>query len=152
MILALANSDLTSPPVREAVFFDLFERGVVMWPAGWSLPVAIVALILLLFQVGWLIAKNRLLPSALLWGFVNWLAIFVTTGVLALILQKILHATGVTPTNWLAHPLPLQIAFWCLAISVVTVLSLAFESRTGYWGLWAGVWIWCCLLYTSRCV
>jgi Peptidase family M28 len=142
MVLALANSDLTSPPVREAVFFDLFERGVVMWPAGWSLPVAIVALILLLFQVGWLIAKNRLLPSALLWGFVNWLAIFVTTGVLALILQTILHATGVTPTNWLAHPLPLQIAFWCLAISVVTVLSLAFESRTGYWGLWAGVWIW----------
>ncbi len=142
MILALANSDLTSPPVREAVFFDLFERGVVMWPAGWSFPVAIVALILLLFQVGWLIAKNRLLPSALLWGFVNWLAIFVATGVLALILQKILRATGVTPTNWLAHPLPLQIAFWCLAISVVTVLSLAFESRTGFWGLWAGVWIW----------
>jgi len=142
MILALANSDITSPPVKEAVFFDLFERSVIMWPASWSFPIAIVALILLLIQVGWLISKNRLLPSALLWGVVNWLAIFVTTGVLALVLQKLLHIAGVTPTNWVAHPLPLQIAFWCLAISVVAFLSLVFEGRSGFWGLWAGVWIW----------
>jgi len=151
MILALANSDLSNPPAKEAVFFDLFERRVVMWPAGWSFPIAIVALILLLFQVGWLIAKNRLLPSALLWGIVNWLAIFVTTGVLALIFQKILHVAGVTPTNWVAHPLPLQITFWCLAISVVTVVSLAFESRSGFWGLWAGVWIWWTLFSVVIC-
>ncbi|HXN99765.1 MAG TPA: M28 family peptidase [Candidatus Acidoferrales bacterium] len=151
MILALANSDLSNPPAKEAVFFDLFERRVVMWPAGWSFPIAIVALILLLFQVGWLIAKNRLLPSALLWGIVNWLAIFVTTGVLALIFQKILHVAGVTPTNWVAHPLPLQITFWCLAISVVTVVSLAFESRSGFWGLWAGVWIWWALFSVVIC-
>lgn len=151
MILALANSDLSNPPAKEAVFFDLFERRVVMWPAGWSFPIAIVALILLLFQVGWLIAKNRLLPSALLWGIVNWLAIFVTTGVLALIFQKILHVAGVTPTNWVAHPLPLQITVWCLAISVVTVVSLAFESRSGFWGLWAGVWIWWTLFSVVIC-
>jgi Peptidase family M28 len=151
MILALANSDLTSPPVKEAVFFDLFQRRVIMWPAGWSFPLAIVALILLLFQVGWLIAKNRLLPSALLWGVVNWLAIFVTTGVLALIFQKILHVAGVTPTNWVAHPLPLQTAFWCLAISVIAVVSLAFENRSGFWGLWAGVWIWWALFSIVVC-
>jgi Peptidase family M28 len=151
MILALANSDLNSPPVKEAVFFDLFQRRVIMWPAAWSFPISIVALILLLFQVGWLLAKNRLLPSALLWGVVNWLAIFVTTGVLALIFQKILHVAGVTPTNWVAHPLPLQIAFWSLAISVVTVVSLAFENRSGFWGLWAGVWIWWALFSAVVC-
>jgi hypothetical protein len=151
MILALANSDLNSPPAKEAVFFDLFERRVIMWPAGWSFPIAIVALILLLFQVGWLIAKNRMRPSALLWGIVNWLAIFVTAGVLALVFQKILHVAGVTPTNWVAHPLPLQIAFWCMAISVVAVLSLAFESRSGFWGLWAGVWIWWALFSVVIC-
>ena len=151
MILALANSDLTSPPAGESVYFDIFERHVILWPAGWSFPIAIAALILLLFQIGWLLAKNRLLPSALLWGVVYWLAIFVTTGVLALILQKILHAAGVTPTNWLAHPLPLQVAFWCLAISVVTVVSLAFEARSGFWGLWAGVWIWWTLFSVVVC-
>ena len=151
MILAVANSDLNSPPAKEAVFFDLFERRVIMWPAGWSFPIAIVALILLLFQVGWLIAKNRMRPSALLWGIVNWLAIFVTAGVLALVFQKILHVAGVTPTNWVAHPLPLQIAFWCMAISVVAVLSLAFESRSGFWGLWAGVWIWWALFSVVIC-
>ena len=151
MILAVANSDLNSPPAKEAVFFDLFERRVIMWRAGWSFPIAIVALILLLFQVGWLIAKNRMRPSALLWGIVNWLAIFVTAGVLALVFQKILHVAGVTPTNWVAHPLPLQIAFWCMAISVVAVLSLAFESRSGFWGLWAGVWIWWALFSVVIC-
>src|SRR5208283_5197965 len=111
----------------------------------------IVALLLLLLQVAWLLAKDRLLPSALLWGFVNWLAIFVTAGVLALIFQKILHVAGVTPTNWVAHPLPLQAAFWCLAISVVTVVSLAFENRSGFWGLWAGVWIWWALFSAVVC-
>lgn len=151
MILALANSDLASPPVKDAVFFDIFERRVIMWPASWSFPIAIAALILLLFQVGWLLAKNRMLPSALLWGVVNWLAIFVSTGVLALVLQKILHVAGVTPTNWVAHPLPLQIAFWCLAISVVAVVSLAFENRSGFWGLWAGVWIWWVLFSAVVC-
>lgn len=151
MILALANSDLASPPVKDAVFFDIFERRVIMWPASWSFPIAIAALILLLFQVGWLLAKNRMLPSALLWGVVNWLAIFVSTGVLALVFQKILHLAGVTPTNWVAHPLPLQIAFWCLAISVVTVVSLAFENRSGFWGLWAGVWIWWVLFSAVVC-
>jgi hypothetical protein len=151
MVLALANSDLANPPVKEAVFFDLLERSVILWAAGWSFPVAIAALILLLFQVGWLIAKNRLLPSALLWGVINWLAIFVATGVLALIVQKILHVAGATPTNWLAHPLPLQITFWCLAISVVAVVSLAFESRSGFWGMWAGVWIWWALFSVVIC-
>ncbi len=146
MVLALANGDIANPPHSDGVFFDVFERRVILWPAKWTLPIAIFALVLLYFQIGWLMVKGRLLPAALLWGAVNWLAILVTTGVLALILYLVLRTIGVTPANWPAHALPLQTAFWSLAISVVIVLSLAFAARGGFWGLWAGGWIWWTLL------
>jgi Peptidase family M28 len=146
MVLALANADLSNPPQTDGVFFDLFERQVILWPAKWSLPIAILALVLLCFEIGWLIAKARLHPLALLWGAVNWLAILVTTGVLALILHLVLRAVGVAPANWPSHAFPLQVAFWSLAISVASVLPLAFAARSGFWGLWAGGWIWWTLL------
>jgi len=146
MVLAFANGDIANPPHTEGVFFDVFERHIILWPAKWTLPIAIFALVLLYFQIGWLMAKGRLHPAALLWGAVNWLAILVTTGVLALILHEVLRTVGVTPANWPSHSLPLQAAFWALAVTVVIVLSLAFAARTGFWGLWAGGWLWWTLL------
>ncbi len=146
LVLALANGDIANPPQRDGVFFDVFERRVILWPAKWTLPIAIFALVLLYFQIGWLMAKGRLHPAALLWGAVNWLAVLVATGVLALILHLVLRTVGVTPANWPSHPLPLQTAFWSLAISVVIVMSLAFATRAGFWGLWAGGWLWWTLL------
>jgi hypothetical protein len=142
LVLALANGDIANPPHTDGVFFDVFERRVILWPAKWTLPTAIFALVLLFFQIGWLMAKGRLHPGALLWGAINWLAILVTTGVLALILHVVLRTVGVIPANWPSHPVPLQAAFWSLAISVVIVMSLAFAARSGFWGLWAGGWLW----------
>src|ERR1700684_1501481 len=124
LVLALANGDIANPPHTDGVFFDVFERRVILWPAKWTLPLSIFALLLLYFQIGWLMAKGRLHPAALLWGAINWLAIIVTTGVLALILHVVLRAVGVNPANWPLHPLPLQMAFWSLPVSVVIVLSL----------------------------
>jgi Peptidase family M28 len=146
LVLALANGDIANPPHTDGVFFDIFERHVILWPAKWTLPLAIIALVLLYFQIGWLMAKGRLHPAALLWGAINWLAIIVTTGVLALILHVVLRTVGANPANWPAHPLPLQAAFWSLAVSVVIVLSIAFAARAGFWGMWAGGWLWWTLL------
>ena len=101
---------------------------------------------LLFFQIGWMLAKGRLHPASLLWGVVNWLAILITTGLLALILHFVLRAVGVMPANWPSLALPPQMAFWSLAISVVVLLSIAFAARAGFWGLWAGGWIWWALL------
>jgi peptidase M28-like protein len=149
VLLALANSadpilpapdSASSPGASEAVYFDIFERWTVRWPVSKTLAISLTALILLLLELGWMIWKKRLAPPALFWGMAAWFAAFLMTSALALILRIILHRAGAMAVNWVAYPLPLEIAFWSLALAVVSTTGLLFASRPGFEGLWAGVW------------
>lgn len=146
VVLALANSDLAHPQQREAVFFDVFESGMIWWRASWTRAMALGATILLIFQIVWLFRVKRLEPNAFVWGLFGWLEIVVVTGVLALILHWLIRWAGALPVSWVAHPLPLQIAFWSLGFSVVVIVTLASARRAGFWGLWTGVWMWWAIL------
>ena len=145
-VLALANSDLQGLPEREAVFFDVFGRWLAHWEAKRSLPVALIALILLLAQVAWMIRNARLTPRELLWGMMGWLVTMVATALLAFIVERVVRLAGGSPVDWVAYPLPVNVAFWSLAVSVVTTHALVFASRAKFWGLWAGTWTWWTLL------
>ncbi len=145
-IVALANSDLANPPQREAVFFDLFGRWLIHWPARRTLIFALAATILLLLQIGWMIRNNRLTLREYLWGMVNWPVSMVVTGLLAFIVARLVHLAGGTPVTWVAYPLPIEVAFWALAVAVVTTHAIVFARRAGFWGLWAGAWTWWALL------
>src|SRR4029077_7559400 len=57
-----------------------------------------------------------------------------------------LKARCVTPWGCVAHPLPLEVAFWSLGFAVVVLFASAFGKRARFWGLCAGVWIWWMLL------
>lgn len=145
-ILALANADLSKLPLSEAVFFDLFERWTIWWPANWTLTIAFAAGVLLLLEIGWLVQIRRLNPVAYLWGLVGWPSVVLATTVGALLFGYLMRKAGTMPINWVAHPLPLQIAFWSLALAVVSSVALALSSRAGFWGLWASTWTWWGLL------
>jgi hypothetical protein len=145
-LLAFANADLSNPPPGEDVFFDVFERWTVAWPAGWTLPLALFAAVLLFFQISWMIWRKRLSLGEYLWGILEWIVMLVVTGLLAYILARLLHRLGATPVNWIAHPIPLLVTFWSLPISVVITHSMLFSRRSGFWGAWAGVWTWWTLL------
>ncbi len=145
-VAALANSDLANLPRREAVFFDVFGRVLIHWPASRSLPVALVVALLLVAQIVWMIRNNRLSLRDFLWGMVAWLVTMVVTGLLALIVERVIHLAGGTPVDWVAYPQPINVAFWALAVTVVTTHALLFTSRARFWGLWAGNWIWWALL------
>jgi len=145
-VVALANSDLANPPRREAVFFDLFGRWLIHWPARRALAFALAAAILLLAQILWMIRINRLTMRQYLWGMVNWAVSMIVTGLLAYIVERLVHLAGGTPVSWIAYPLPIEVAFWSLAIAVVTTHAIVFARRAGYWGLWAGAWSWWSLL------
>jgi hypothetical protein len=146
MVLALGNADLANAPQSEAVFFSVFERWMIWWPANRTLPIAIAAALILFLQIGWLLAKKRLAPVAMLWGLLGWLAMFAGTGLLGLGLQQILRLAGAMPGSWVAHPLALKVAFWSLALAVVACVGLGLGRRAGFWGFWAGVWTWWALL------
>src|SRR5271156_1415109 len=98
-IIALANSDVANPPQREAVFFDLFGRWLIHWQARRSIEVALVAMILLLAQIGWMIRNGRLTLRELLWGMIGWLVTMVVTGLLAFIIERLAYYGGGTPAN-----------------------------------------------------
>jgi hypothetical protein len=145
-VLALANADLQNAPTREGVFFDLFGRWIIHWPAPRTPAFALGAMIILLLEIGWMLGNKRLGLREFLWGMIAWLVTMGTTGVLALLLRRLIHAAGGTPINWIAHPLPIQIAYWSLALAVVMIYAIVFARRAGFWGLWSGVWTWWALL------
>jgi hypothetical protein len=145
-IVALANADLSNLPQREAVFFDLFGRWLIRWQARRTLACALIAAILLWLQIAWMIRNGRLVLSEFLWGMMTWLLSMVVTGLLAIIVARLIHLFGGTPVDWIAYPLPIEIAFWSLAVAVVTTHAIVFARRAGFWGLWAGVWTWWALL------
>ena len=145
-LLALANADLSNIPKGDDVYFSLFHRGIVRWPAGWTLPFAILAALLLGFQVGWLLRNRRLTQRQFLWGLAGWLVIVVLTGLLALVLARLIRVAGAMPVNWVAHPVPAEVTFCSLAVAVTTTAGILFASRAGFWGLWAGIWTWWAIL------
>jgi len=141
MALALANSDLSNLPRDEAVFFDLFERWTVWWPASWTLSLVLAAAILVLLQVAWLIGNERLAPAAALWGLFAWLSAIVAVGAAAMLVRWFLVRIGALLVEWVAHPLPVEIVFWSLGFAGVVCAGYALGRRAGFWGLWAGVWL-----------
>jgi len=145
-VLAFANSDLSALPQQEAVFFDLFGRVTIHWRARRTPAFAGLAALLLLLQTGWMIRGKRLTLREFLWGFFGWLVTIGIAGALALILRWLIRFVGAAPVNWIAHPLPIEIAFWSLAVAVVMVSAVSFARRARFWGLWTGVWIWWALL------
>lgn len=138
----LANTEISSPPRASAVYFDVFGRWVICWPANRTLKIALSSAILLFLEIGWLIYKKRVTVPEFLWGLLAWLVSMLAVGACALILSYILKRAGATSSPWVAHPPPAQISFWALAIAVVSLISIRFAERAGFLGLWTGVWTW----------
>jgi hypothetical protein len=145
-IVALANTDLQNLPRAEAAYFDVLGRWVARWPAGRNWPAAIIALLLVGAQVFWLVHTNRLKLAEFRWGLLAWIVVVAATGVLAVILLRVLRIIGATPVNWIAHPLPVLVALWSLGLTAVVIHAVVFARRARFWGLWTGTWIWMALL------
>jgi hypothetical protein len=145
-ILAFAQADLSSPPVDQGVFFDVWGRGMIRWPARRTLAFAVGIAFLLCAEIGWMARSKRLSLREFLWGLLAWLLTMAATGGLGLALAMVLRIAGATPVNWVAHPLPLEVAFWSLAIAVAVACGIFCAGRAGFGGLWTGVWAWWTLL------
>lgn len=141
-LLALANTGLQNPPPGEAVFFDVFARWFVHWPTGWTPLLALVAAALLLVETVFLVRSGRLALRDFLWGFLAWLAVIVAAATLALVLLNLLKLGRAFPSEWVAHPVSAELAFWCVAFAAVFSAVKLVAGRSGYWGLWSGMWTW----------
>ena len=145
-VQAFANADISDPPKSEAVYFDLLGTWTVRWPATRTLAVALSAAFLLLLEIAWLFYKKRLTAMEFLWGFCAWLVSILAVALFAFLLSYILRKAGAMPVPWTAHPHPVQAAFWSLAVALLSFTALRFASRSGFFGLWSGTWIWWAVL------
>jgi hypothetical protein len=146
MALALANTDLTNLPQREASFFDILGLWTLWWPISWTLQIAIAAALVLLGEIVWLFMKRGLVLREYLWGLLAWPVVIAAAAALGFALQMIVHKAGATPVDWVAYPLPIQAALWALGLASVSSLGLVFGKQAGAAGSWAGVWTWWGLL------
>ena len=146
---AFANADISDPPKSEAVYFDFLGICTVRWPATRTLAIALSASFLLLLEIGWLFYKKLLTVPKFLWGLLAWLVSILAVVIVGLLLSFIMRKAGAMPVAWTAHPHPAQIAFWSLAIALLSFTALRFSARAGFFGLWSGTWIWWALLSST---
>lgn len=139
-VRGLAEADLSSPPAGNAVFFDVLGWVVVHWPAGWTVVLAILALLLVIVATVLGLRSRVLSGGGVAFGILGFLGMVVAAGVVAFVLVRGLFA-GLLMANWVAHPAPLLAVFWLLPLAVVLMVAGLLFRRAGLSGTWAGVWI-----------
>jgi hypothetical protein len=145
-VRAFAESEIADPPKSSAAYFDVFERWTLSWPVRLSFKIALGSACLLLLEIAWLVYKKKLAWQQWLWGSASWLITILATAAVAWTLQFTLRKLGAESVDWVAHSLPLQFAFWSLAVTIVCSFAVRFAPRAGATGLWAGVWTWWAVL------
>jgi len=143
---ALANADFSGLTGGQAVYFDVFQQSTVHFAAKWAPVLAILNLGLLVFITMQLFREHQLNRSEFFWGLLAFVTIAAATGLLALVLLRLMRLAGALLVNWTAHPAPVELAFWSLAISVAITQAILYGRRAGFWGFWTGVWSWWALL------
>jgi hypothetical protein len=143
-VRGLAEADLASPPPGKAVFFDVLGWFVIHWPAGWSLALAVLALVLVIAAVVLGRRRGAFTGGELAKGLLLLPGTLILTGALAFGIQMLLRAAF--PAPWIANPLPATLAFWFLPLAVTLGLAAWLARRTGAAALWAGSWIWWAVL------
>jgi Peptidase family M28 len=139
-VRGLAGADLASPPPGKAVFFDVLALFVVRWPAGWSLILAALALILVIVAVVLAFRRGAFAGASLVQGLLVFPLAVILAAVLAYGLQMLLR--GAFPAAWAANPLPAKVAFWLLPLGLALWAASWMSRRGRSAGLWAGTWLW----------
>jgi hypothetical protein len=141
-LFALANASTLDPSAGESVFFDGFSRTLIAWPAAFTLPAALLALILLLTEFAVLLREGAVTWRQALWGWVATgctlcLGVGLCSGLLALSvgLHKVPSLEG---SSWISQPLPMHIAAAAIALLAAGGTGLCLARRAHYWGFWIG--------------
>ncbi len=139
-VQALANADLSHPSAAGAVFFDLFGRVLLHWPASWAPWIGIVLIAALVAALWPLRRRAGASAQEIVYSLAALLIGWAGTVLAAAVLVMLVRASGAVPPaeayGWAAHPLGMHIA--CVALALLAPLAAVrlFARRTSAWGLW----------------
>jgi hypothetical protein len=138
----LADMDLSNPAPGDAAWTDLLGYVTVWWPASWTLPLAVLALLLLLSVAAWLIWRQGALTLVgLLLGLLAALLTVALSILLGLGLTALISALAGAPSPWYAYPLATRVAVWAGTFLVGGLVAALLARRAGAWGLALGAWL-----------
>jgi hypothetical protein len=120
---ALADSDLDARSSDDASYFDVLQFALVWWPAGWTVWICAISLVLLLF------AARHTNPRAITFGVLaTFTAILLSLfGGIALSWLARMRSDGV---NWVAHPQASILAMWLIGIAAALCAAALFRKRS----------------------
>ena len=139
-VQALATADLARLPAAGAVFFDVFGRTLVHWPAAWSALLGIVLAAALLGAL-WVVRRRaRVSVAALLHAFAAWLIGWLIVIGVAAALLSVARTSGAVPPaeaySWAAYPLGMHAACIALALLAPACAVRLSRRRASSWSLW----------------
>jgi hypothetical protein len=128
----LGNADLAARSSTDATYFDVLNFFLVWWPQEWTLWIAIISLVALLF------ASRRLTPRAMTFG--------VLTAFLAVLLAAIggsalawVARRGTAGVNFAPQPLPSIAAMWLAGIAAALFAAALLNRKKEPEAMLAGV-------------
>lgn len=137
----LASIDLSSPPPGNSAWTDLLGFVVVRWPASWTIPLAVLALLLLLAVAARLIRHHALTVGGLLLGLLAAFLCLLAAILLGLGLVWIISLVAGGPYWYYAYPLPMRVSVWAAALLAGGLIATALARRSAAWGLAVGAWL-----------
>jgi hypothetical protein len=146
LVRSLGDTDPASFPKGEAVFFDFLSLWTIHWPATWSAGIAFLAALLVLVVVIGCARRDLISAPRLAWGMACWPSITIGSALVGFAIFSLLRKVGALPVQWVAHSLPALALSWASSFAIVSLLSVLFGARSGFWELWAGTWLWWTLI------
>ncbi len=119
---AFANADLAARSNTDATYFDVLGFVLIWWPQEWTLWIAVISLLLLLFA-----ARNEA-PRAMTFGVLASFATIVLAlaGGYGVAWLSRLRSEGI---NFTAHPMPSIAAMWLTGIASALLAAALFRRR-----------------------
>lgn len=143
---ALAGRDLADRPLGDAAYMDILGLVLLRWPAGWTTPLAVLALLLPAAVAAVFLLQKRLSLPALGQGLLAALLAVGLPILLGLGLTWLVSTVAGNSTPWYAHPLPMRLALWGGALLCAILAGARLGRPAGFWGLALGTWLFWSLL------
>lgn len=117
----------------EVVWFDVLSFFVARWPATWCMPLALIALALVVGQT----MRKRAFGL----GLFAALASTVAAALGAYVVGLLLTWMGGAPVGWVAFPAPALISLYVAAIGAGLAVAFFVFRKTSEATRWAGNWL-----------
>jgi hypothetical protein len=141
IVRALADADLGGPAAGNAVFFDVLGFGIVSWPVGLTVALAVTALVLVAIATVLMRRLTVVTFGQTLVGLLAWVTAIGATALATWRMLVSLGARGAWPGGATTQADTWVLAFWLVGLALaVIVLAVLGRWSTGP-GAWAGCWL-----------